>query len=323
MRPMLVAKFMELFPDEEAARAFLEKLRWGVFLADEQKWITIPRCPICGSTRNHPWNTSRKKGYYKCRQCGKLFSVKTRSVFEGTHYPLHKWLWAWYFQIIHRKGIPSTTLSLYLNLSQPATWDLMKKSRNIFGIHKNGYVFNKRVVAGDEEYVGGAEGAKHAVKKLHGDWRTGKEVVFGLRERGGYTITTHLPDCKDKTLLGEIQRRVALGTPIYTDGLPAYKKLPALGYPHDWVNHSFGQYVKDDVHTNDIESVWALHKRAFYGTYHKTPRKYLQLYLNEFDFRLNAGSLKNPTMYAIEKLVENCWLPCPKESVGIPRKEKP
>jgi hypothetical protein len=74
-----------------------------------------------------------------------------------------------HFQIIHRKGIPSTTLSLYLGLSQSATWDLMQKSRNIFGIHKNGYVFRKKTIEADEEYVGGAEGAKHAKKKLHGD----------------------------------------------------------------------------------------------------------------------------------------------------------
>jgi len=111
-RPMPVTKFMELLPDKEAAGIFLENLRWGVFLADEQKWVTLLRCSECGSNRNHPWNTSRKKGYYKCNQCRKLFCVKAKSVLAGTHYPLHKWLWAWYFQLIHRKGIPSTTLPI-------------------------------------------------------------------------------------------------------------------------------------------------------------------------------------------------------------------
>jgi transposase-like protein len=319
---MPVTEFMKLFPDEEAAWAFFERLRWGVFLVVEQKWIILPRCPECGSDRTHPWNTSRKKGYHKCNQCRKLFNVKTKSVLAGTHYPLHKWLWAWYFQIIHRKGIPTTTLSLYLGLSQPATWHLMKKSRNIFGIHKDGYVFRKKTNEADEEYVGGSEGAKHAKKKLHGDWRTGKEVVFGLRERGGYTITTHVPDSEKPTLQGIIKQQVPPGSNLYTDCHRSYKGVSKLGYTHKCVNHSIGQYVKAGVHTNSIESVWALHKRAFYGVYQKTPREHLQLYLNEFDFRLNAGNLKNPTMYALEKLVEDYWFPCPRRFIGIPYKEK-
>jgi len=299
IRPMTVDEFQAMFPDEEAAWSFFE---W-------ERWKGHPRCPNCGSRHCHTWNRSRKKHYYKCNKCQKLFNVKTESVFSGTHFPLHKWLWAWYYLIIHRKGISSTALSLHIGLSQPATWRLKQKICKLMGVHKIDYIL-RRISEGDEEYVGGAEGPKHAKKKLHGNWWDGKEVVFGLRERGGYTITNHVQDSQQATLEAVIKQRVAPGTTIYTDGHPSYRGLPNIGYQHDYVNHRIGQYVKGDVHTNSIESVWALHKRAFYGTYQKTPRKYLQLYLNEFDFRLNTGNLKNSTMSAIKMLAADCWQPC-------------
>jgi len=319
--PMTVVDFFEQFSDEEAARAFLERQRWGVFLIDEQRWVTVPRCTNCGSDRTHPWNTRRKKGYYKCNICRNQFCVKTKSVFAGTHYKLHKWLWVWYFLIIHRKGMSSAAFQSYLESSQPAAWRLLTHVRKAMGMHKKGLVLKGKVEI-DEGFFGGTEGPKHADKKLSKNWMAGKQVVLGLRERGGYVITMPVPDNEPATLQNAIKQLVARGSTAYTDGHPSYRGLPALGYPHDWVYHNRGQYVKGDVTTNGIESVWAVQKRSQYGIYHKITPEYRALYQNEFDFRLNAGSLKNSTMKALESLAADCWYPCQQTFVGIPVKEK-
>ena len=321
IKPMSVVDFLKRFPDEDSGRQFFEEQRWGVFLIDEQKWVIVPRCPDCGSDRTHPWKKHKRKGYHKCNICRRLFCVKSKSVFEGTRSPMHHWLLAWYFLIIHRKGVPSTTLRLYLDISQPAAWRLMTRARKMMGRHKTGIIL-KRKVEVDEGFFAGTEEVKHACKKLHGDWMTGKQVVLGLRERGGYVITTPVPDNNTATLLNEIKRLVARGSTIYTDGHPSYRGLPALGYPHDWVYHNRGQYVKGDATTNGIESVWAVQKRSQYGIYHKIMPEYRALYQDEYDFRLNIGNLKNSTMKALEMLAADCWYPCQQTFVGIPVKEK-
>jgi len=43
--------------------------------------------------------------------------------------------------------------------------------------------------------------------------------------------------------------------------------------------------VQGSVHTNSIESFWALLKRGVMGSFHQFSKKYLPLYLAEFTFR--------------------------------------
>ena len=72
---------------------------------------------------------------------------------------------------------------------------------------------------------------------------------------------------------------------LATDELPAYKGLK--GYPHETVNHSAREYVVGAVHTQTIEGFWSIFKRGIVGTFHKMSRKYMPLYVAEFQFRYN------------------------------------
>jgi len=58
-------------------------------------------------------------------------------------------------------------------------------------------------------------------------------------------------------------------------------------FPHETVDHHNGQYVIGAVHTNTIEGFWSLIKRGMVGTFHKVSKKYLPLYVAEFQFRYN------------------------------------
>jgi hypothetical protein len=60
--------------------------------------------------------------------------------------------------------------------------------------------------------------------------------------------------------------------------------------------------VRGEVHTNNIESFWALLKRGVIGTFHNVSKDYLPLYLNEFAFRHN----ERENFDIFEKLISSC-----------------
>lgn len=80
-----------------------------------------------------------------------------------------------------------------------------------------------------------------------------------------------------------------IGATVVTDNFPSYRGMK--GYTHKVVNHSIGEYVNDQAHTNGIESFWALLKRGYYGIYHHMSEKHLHRYVNEFSFRHNTANV--------------------------------
>jgi len=114
------AQLFAMFPDQEAARVYLEARLWpnGV------------RCPICGlgdRIGNH------SPGLYRCFQCREAFSVRTGTIFERSHVPLHKWLHAMYLLITARKGISSMQLSKEISITQKSAWFLLQRLREACG----------------------------------------------------------------------------------------------------------------------------------------------------------------------------------------------
>ena len=283
-------QLFKMFPDEESARVYLESRLWpnGV------------KCPVCASGTHRI--TTRKAGYYRCNECKEDFTVRTGTIFERSHIPLHKWIYAMYLLVTARKGISSLQLSKEIGITQKSAWFMLHRLREACG-GKN-LPKLKGIIEVDETYVGGKEANKHETKKLHaGRGAVGKQIVVGLRERGGALVARHVSDAAAANLHGAIFSEVEIGSTVHTDEAPVYADLGTLFFKHETVNHSVGEFVRQQVTVNGIESVWAVLKRGIHGVYHQVTPKHLGRYVDEFAFRLNDGDVKRHTLHRLEAMI--------------------
>ena len=125
-----------------------------------------------------------------------------------------------------------------------------------------------------------------------------------MRERGGRTVAMPIDGVDRETVQAVIEQHVEIGSTLHTDESGAYSGIHFSGYNHDTVNHSAGEYVREDVTTNGIESVFAVLKRGLIGVYHHVSPKHLDRYVDEFAFRLNEGNVKNHTLTRLDSFVD-------------------
>jgi transposase-like protein len=247
--------------------------------------------------------TARKEGFYRCNQCKEDFTVRTGTIFERSHVPLHKWVYAMYLLVTARKGISSMQLAKEIGITQKSAWFVLHRLREACGGSDLSKL--KGIIEIDETFVGGLEKNKHESKKLKaGRGTVGKTPVLGMRERGGRTKAVPISSTDKETVQSTIRQHVEDGSILHTDEAGAYDGIKALSFEHDTVNHSAGEFVRGSVTTNGIESVFAVLKRGLIGVYHHTSKKHLGRYVDEFAFRLNEGNVKHHTLTRLDSFID-------------------
>lgn len=274
-------QIMAHFSTDEAAREYLEAVRWP----------NGPVCPHCGNAdraklydlQPNPAKNIRP-GLRECGECGEQFTVTVGTIFERSKIPLRKWLVAWYLLCSSKKGVAAAQIQRMLDIgSYRSAWFMMHRIR--FALRDP--VFADKLGGGggsveaDETFVGGA------VKGKGRGYKGNKTPVVALVERGGRVRSRSVEKVTGKTLKSVLSEHLDPSAHLITDDFPGYRKPGRRFASHRSVNHSAGEYVRGDAHTNTVEGYFSLFKRGVNGVFHHIGHHYIDQYLAEFDFRYN------------------------------------
>ena len=177
------------------------------------------------------------------------------------------WALSMYLMTTGIKGAASMKLHRDLGITQKTAWHLAHRLRESWDKKKAKF---EGPVEVDETFIGGKEKNKHAKKKKHpGGGYSGKAVVAGVKDHAtGQVHAEVIADTTAAELQGFVYRNVKVGSKVNTDEAKGY--LGMTGYSHKYVKHAVGEYVNEEgATTNSIESIWALVKRGYHGTYHQ------------------------------------------------------
>lgn len=275
------------FNNDEAARAYLEKLYWP----------EGPVCAHCGVV-NHAYATKRP-GVWRCAEaeCRKDFTVTMKTVMERSHIALHKWLLAFHLFTASKKGFSAHQLHRTIGVTYRSAWFMAHRVREAMragGLEPLGG--EGKIVEADETYFGNVPEAQRQMSpqrkgrpytKKGNTSPNAKRAILSLVERGGRVRSFHVATADGPTVGKIVVDNISHESRLHTDESRLYNFAPHIFAAHETVNHSRKEYARGDVTTNTVEGYFSIFKRGMKGVYQHCAEKHLHRYLAEYDFRYN------------------------------------
>lgn len=273
--------------DETAARAFLERQRWG----------DTPCCPHCGDTAVYRMSgeSAQRRGLLRCRGCKEQFTVRVGTIFGDSPIPLHKWCRAFWEMAAAKNGISALEFSRKIQVTPKSALFMLHRCRHAMADDPATPPKLTGTVEADETYIGGKPRHKgtleHPINKRGRG--TNKQPVAAVVQRGGDVRATPISGVSAENLRAVLEANVDKSARISTDEWAAYPKATQGYAEHLVVKHAAKQYVSGEATTNSAESFFARCKRSLNGTYHAVSRGHLHRYVSQWQFSWNTRGMND------------------------------
>jgi transposase-like protein len=289
---------------EADARAFLEAKRWPNGLAcafEDCGGSEITRFEVKASIRKNG-RPVPARSLYKCKACGRQFSVTKGTIFEDSKIPLRTWILVAQRMVVSKKSVSAHQIAREFGITYESAWFMCHRIR--WAMTDKNPTPLKGTIEADETYVGGKprghrehrSATMNMSQRITAAWAN-KTPVFGIRERGGRVRARVMPKVSqqeiERTMFHNIDRRTSR---LITDEHALYMHIGKM-LPHDVIRHN-SEYVRGEIHTQGIESFWAVLKRGLIGTYHHVDAGYLAQYVAEYEFRHNTRHITDAQRFS-------------------------
>ena len=284
----LTLAFVFRMTETEAETTF-RKIRW-------QDTNGEPVCPECGGVE--PYQFRRPSGLlrFRCKACGKNFSITSGTLFASHKAPIRAYLAAIAVFMNEVKGKNALALSRDLGMSHKACWVLLHKVREAMAEEFKGRKLggDGKVCEVDGMYAGGYVRPAN-FKENRRDRRLWKnqsgkrQSVIIVRERNGNSLPAVFKS--ESAAMSWIKSRINRGTVINADEASGWNDLSSK-YEMKRINHQEA-YSDGEACTNAAESYFSRLRRGEMGHFHHVSGPYLLRYAQEASWREDARRVDN------------------------------
>jgi transposase len=232
----------------------------------------------CGGT----YSRISTRQQFQCSKCRFQIAPMAGTIFEKSTTPLTLWFHALFVFSNAKSGISAKELERQIGVTYKTAWRMLKLIRE--QLTQSDDLLGGSVEV-DEAYFGG-RGHGGEYNKNQREVMSRKTNVIGAVERGGIMRAKVVPDIKAPTIGQFLKDNVSEGSKLYTDSANRYA-LVSKAYDRASVSHRQEEYVRGEVHVNNIEQFWGHLKRSIKGTHKVISKKHFQAYLDGFVFHYN------------------------------------
>ena len=297
---MNLFNFVAHFSDEESCRYH--------FKAERDKAGVVCKC---GSTE-HTWVAG--KWSYQCKKCKSRKSLRSGTIMENSNLPFLVWYKAIFLLSATKKGFSSKEIQTQLGLKRyEPVWAMVHKIRKAMGSRDARYTL-EGMIEFDEGYFTIESSEIEKDKGIRGRGAVGKQNVAVMAESTvledletgnkssqcryfkAKVLTSHTKEEINETVFDSLDEKSI----VLTDKSTSYVDIA------DYVELHVTEKSSKESATETLKWVHITisnAKRNLLGNYHKIKGKYLQLYLNEFVYKLNRR-------YFGEKLFDRLIVAC-------------
>jgi len=290
MSKTTIASLSSEIVTEGDAYAYLENLRWkgSPFCShchSDNVYLIAAKNGVSRKTRTGALTERR---VWKCRQCGKQFSVLTGTILHGMKVSVRTFVLVFFDFMAAKNGISAREVERKYGVCPRTAWFLLQRIRHAMAGEGLAGTLRGTIVA-DETWYGGAIKNWHNLERGFGrqNIKTDKQPIMTLINADTREVRSRVvPDVTGASLSKVLSENVDMAASIlHTDEAGAYTALGRQFQSHQTVNHSVREYVRGSVSTNKAENFFSQLKRSLDGTHHHVSREHLLRYLQEFGYR--------------------------------------